>query len=79
MLYDLSLGGCSITDAGLKHLAGNKRLQILDLNRTGVTPRGVLAVQRLLPDCEVRSDYSEEELTEARELLAPKSVPSEDR
>jgi hypothetical protein len=79
MLYDLSLGGCSITDAGLKQLTGLKRLRILALNRTGVTPLGIAEIQQSLPDCEIRSDYSNEELAEAHEALAQDSAQSDDR
>jgi serine/threonine protein kinase len=69
MLYDLSLGGCSISDAGLSHLTGLKRLRILDLIRTGVTPHGIATLQLSLPDCELRSDYSEDEIAAAHESI----------
>jgi serine/threonine protein kinase len=79
MLVDLSLVGCSITDAGLKHLTGLKRLKILALDRTGVTPRGVAKLQQSLPDCEIRSDYSDEELAEALEAIRKETQRFEDQ
>jgi serine/threonine protein kinase len=79
LLYDLSLGGCGITDEGLKQLTGLKRLRILELHRTGVTPRGIAMLQQSLPDCEFRSDYSEEEITEALQSLPEIFTQPEDR
>ncbi len=69
MLYDLALIGCNISDEGLKHLTGLKRLRIVALNRTSVTPRGIVTLQQSLPDCEIRSDYSAEEIAEALESV----------
>ncbi len=79
LLVDLSLVGCSITDDGLKQLTGLKRLKILALDRTGVTPKGVARIQQSLPECEIRSDYNQEELTEANEAFTQESAQSEDR
>lgn len=79
MLVDLSLIGCSVTDSGLHQLTGLKRLRILALDRTGVTPRGIVTLQQSLPDCEIRSDYSEEELAEALESLPKILTQPEER
>jgi serine/threonine protein kinase len=78
LLVDLSLVGCSVTDDGLKYLTGLKRLRILALDRTGVTPQGVAKIQLALPDCEIRSDYSDEEITVAVEALQKESKQIED-
>lgn len=77
MLYDLSVVGCGITDEGLKHLTDLKRLKVLGLNRTGVTPHGIAELQWALPECEIRSDYSQEEIAEALEAIQKESKRSE--
>lgn len=76
-LFDLALGACDVSDAGLKHLTGLKRLQILSVNRTRVTPVGIVTLQASLPNCEIRSDYSPEELAEAAKALREESERSE--
>jgi hypothetical protein len=47
--------------------------------RTGVTPRGIVTIQQSLPDCEIRSDYTQEEIAAARAALPKESAHSEDQ
>lgn len=48
-LYELELGGPRITDAGIQHLAGLKRLDRLTLRNSSVTPRGAKELKKSLP------------------------------
>lgn len=48
-LFDLQLGGCPITDAGVRKLATLKSLEMLYLDRTDVTDAGLASVAEL-PD-----------------------------
>jgi hypothetical protein len=48
-LYDTQVG-----DTGLVHLQGLTRLQVLNLRGTLVSHSGVDALQRALPQCEIR-------------------------
>jgi hypothetical protein len=54
-LTHLSLAGCGATDASLKHLRGLTALRELDLTGTKVTDDGVTALQKDLPQCQIRS------------------------
>jgi hypothetical protein len=45
-----------VTDAGLKHLAGMKRLPHLDLRHTQVTESKVAELQNALPNCRLIFD-----------------------
>lgn len=45
--------GNTVTDAGLKKLAGLDKLQWLDLADTAVTNAGVAALKKTLCDCEI--------------------------
>jgi serine/threonine protein kinase len=66
-LDELSLVGCGITDAGIEDLVTLERLKLLALDRTGVTAEGVARLRLALPDCEIRSDFTEEEIAAAIE------------
>ncbi|MGD9635521.1 MAG: protein kinase [Pirellulales bacterium] len=68
-LVELSLVDCPITDKGLAALAPLKQLRLLAVDRTGVTAAGVARLQRALPDCEIRSDFSAAEIEAASENL----------
>jgi hypothetical protein len=52
----LNLYGTRVSDDGLKHLAGLKDLQQLDLTKTKVTAGGVRDLQKALPKCRIASD-----------------------
>jgi serine/threonine protein kinase len=78
LLADLSLVDCGITDAGLKHLAGLKRMKRLALDRTGVTAEGIAMLKRALPNCEIISSYSNDEIAEARRAIEARRSPTAD-
>jgi hypothetical protein len=50
------LDGTQVTDHGLKHLSGCKRLKVLTLLDTRVTADGVKQFRAALPDCKVTAD-----------------------
>ena len=52
-LKRLFLGGTQITDAGLVHLRGLKRLQELEVGNTRVTDTAVRELQRALPNLKI--------------------------
>jgi hypothetical protein len=54
-LYRLLLYGTSISDDGLKHLAGLKNLEWVNVQSTNVTDRGkaVKELQKSLPACQI--------------------------
>ena len=56
-LKSLQLFLTPITDAGLKHLYGLKKLEMLDLRDTKVTPKGIAALQKALPNCKLESNF----------------------
>jgi hypothetical protein len=45
-----------VTDAGLGHLKGLKKLKVLNLHGSKVTDRGVEELKRALPDCTISRD-----------------------
>jgi hypothetical protein len=47
------LTGTQVTNAGLKHLAGLKQLQTLDLGGTKVTDKGKADLKKALPKLEI--------------------------
>jgi hypothetical protein len=49
----LGLNGTQITDAGLRHLEGLKKLRYLSIARMQVTKEGARQIGEKLPDCEV--------------------------
>ncbi|MGE0607100.1 MAG: hypothetical protein AB7O62_08400 [Pirellulales bacterium] len=57
----LPLACSSLTDAGLKHLAGLRELQFLDLHDTKVTAAGVDKLAAALPQCKIEWDGVEME------------------
>jgi Leucine-rich repeat (LRR) protein len=59
-LERLSLAGAAITDEGLTHLLKLKNLKDLDLRGTKVTPAGVDALQKSLPQCTIHADKGQE-------------------
>jgi hypothetical protein len=52
--FGLDLDRTSVTDAGLRELAGLKSLQTLNLSLTQVTGAGVGELQKALPGCSIR-------------------------
>jgi hypothetical protein len=53
-LKELLLNNTAITDQGLVHLAEIKSLTLVNVfNCKGVTPKGMAALQKALPDCQV--------------------------
>jgi hypothetical protein len=64
-LTELSLVECPITDDGLAELAQLKQLRLLAVDRTGVTAAGIARLQRALPECEIRCDFSAAEIAAA--------------
>jgi hypothetical protein len=53
-LKELVLFESEVTDAGLMELAALKNLTSLSLQRTRVTAKGVAALQKALPKCDIR-------------------------
>jgi len=53
VLVGLNLDGSKITDAGLAKLMGQDKLRWLGLAGSAVTPEGVDALRKQLPDCNV--------------------------
>jgi hypothetical protein len=49
----LYLGSSAVTDAGLKHVAALKSLQVLYLTRTKVTDVGCEELRKALPKCQI--------------------------
>jgi hypothetical protein len=49
----LSLQGASLTDASVPDLSKLASLKLLNIGQTGITPDGVAAIQRNLPDCQI--------------------------
>jgi Leucine-rich repeat (LRR) protein len=43
----------AVTDESVKHLANCKGLELLEVHRSGITPRGMAELWRSLPDCRV--------------------------
>jgi hypothetical protein len=66
-LGELSLVGCKVNDRCIEHLEPLKTLKLVALDRTGVTVAGVARLQIALPNCEIRSDFSAEEVAAAME------------
>jgi serine/threonine protein kinase len=64
-LTELSLVECPITDKGLAELSQLRQLRLLAVDRTGVTAAGVARLQRALPECEIRCDFSAAEIAAA--------------
>lgn len=56
-LTDLTLDGTAITIAGLKQLAGNTTLRRLTVVHLGLTKEQVEQLSRLLPNCQIQSDF----------------------
>ena len=52
-LHYLHLESTNVSDAGLEQLSHLQRLKHLGLNNSRVTPEGVQAIQRQLPNCKV--------------------------
>jgi len=48
-----SLAGSGLSEAGIKHLAGQTNLESLDLRRTKASAAGVAELQKALPGCEI--------------------------
>jgi hypothetical protein len=57
-LEDLDIAWTRITDSGLRHLAGLRKLQSLNLHATKVSDVGVMKLQELLPNCRVVAELS---------------------
>ena len=57
-LGDLDLDDNPITDAGLVHFSGLKKLELLSLYGTHVSSAGVDELQRALPNCRINSPPS---------------------
>jgi serine/threonine protein kinase/Leucine-rich repeat (LRR) protein len=55
-LFTLSLANTQVTDDGLRRLSNTKSLNSLDATNTKVTAEGVAALQKALPDCEIKWD-----------------------
>ena len=58
LLKRLDLEGTGLTDAGLGCLAELKRLEVLALQGTRVTMRGVEGLRSALPRCEIALDHA---------------------
>lgn len=56
-LGSLKLRNTKVSDAGLERLTGMTHLRTLDLKRTNVTDAGVRGLKKVLPDCQIDSDY----------------------
>jgi internalin A len=54
-LNTLYLAGTAITDKGVRQLAELKELRSLDLTDTKVTEKGAEELQKLMPNCQIRS------------------------
>lgn len=55
-LKELLVNGTAISDQGLVHLHAIKSLRVVNVfNCKGVTPQGIAALKKALPDCEVRT------------------------
>jgi hypothetical protein len=65
-LNELTLAGCQISDAGLGRLRTLTNLRTLYVEDTLVTARGVDELRLALPACSIQSDFTEEEIADAK-------------
>ena len=54
VISEVASKGTRVTDAGLVHLKGLTRLQVLDVSSTQVTDGGVQKLQQSLPNCGIK-------------------------
>ena len=59
----------SVSDADLEHLYGLKNLKGITLGDTGVTVEGLAKLKAALPECRVRSDFTDEQIAAATKGL----------
>ena len=65
----LHLTNTQISDAGLETVKALKALTLLHLKGTQVTAEGIANLSLALPNCEIESDFTDEEISEAMEQL----------
>ena len=53
VLRRLSLVGARLEDAGIKPIQSMKQLEHLNIDKTGVSPKGLVQLQLALPDCKI--------------------------
>jgi serine/threonine protein kinase len=68
-LEELELFGCRISDDGLTQLHKLSQLKRLQLTHTFVTPRGIALLQRALPECKIKTSFSDEEIANAADEI----------
>jgi hypothetical protein len=64
-LQTVHLHSTPITDAALKHLHQCTDLKTVGVTKTKVTVAGIARLKSALPNCAVRSDYTDEEINAA--------------
>jgi hypothetical protein len=65
----LDLRNSSVTDAGIAHLETMPQLRYVDLAGAKVTLEGVAKLKRALPECQITSDFTDEQIAAAMEVL----------
>jgi serine/threonine protein kinase/Leucine-rich repeat (LRR) protein len=77
-LARLDIRNTSLTDSGLLALAAARQLAFLNIKGTNVSAAGVANLRRLLPNCEITSDFTTDQILKASaELprLTPQAAP----
>jgi WD40 repeat protein/serine/threonine protein kinase len=75
-LETLNLDSTAVSDTGLHQLAGLNHLTVLSLTDTSVTVVGIAKLKLALPDCQIESDFTDEELAAAMAKIQDESASS---
>ena len=55
-LEELTLGSRNITDQSIATLSSLKNLKRCDIRRTGISEKGMIELQKALPNCQIQFD-----------------------
>jgi hypothetical protein len=75
----LDISQSSLTDEGLLAISACPQLAFLNVQGTNVSAAGVASLRRLLPDCEITSDYTTDQVLKASAELPPLIAPAAPR